>query len=139
MAYWLTAPAPPATNSVVSVDAFARATACVAVIAGMPRHAPASNPTFPGNATACSDGSTINSAAVPNARFHCPFQIQTFSPIRDLDTPSPTSSITPAPSLCGMTRGKAILRVVPWRDFTSDGLTLEAASLTRTSPEPGRG
>ena len=54
-------------------------------------------------------------------------------------TPSPTMSITPAPSLCGITRGKAILRVRPSRALTSEGLTPEVASLTRTSPGPGRG
>ena len=48
-------------------------------------------------------------------------------------------SISPAPSLCGITRGKAILRVRPSRDLTSEGLTPEALSLTRTSPAPGRG
>ena len=39
----------------------------------------------------------------------------------------------------GMTRGNAILRVRPSRAFTSDGLTPEVASRTRTSPGPGRG
>ena len=38
-----------------------------------------------------------------------------------------------------MTRGNAILRVEPMRALTSDGLTPEAASLTRTSPGPGCG
>src|SRR5262249_30539774 len=38
-----------------------------------------------------------------------------------------------------MTRGNAILRAVPARLFTSDGLTPEVASRTRTSPGPGRG
>ena len=79
------------------------------------------------------------SAAVPNGRFHCPFQVHTRSPMRDFATPSPTASITPAPSLCGMTRGNAILRAVPARVFTSDGLTPEVFSLTRTSPGPGCG
>ena len=74
------------------------------------------------------------SAAVPAARRHWPFHTQTRSPMREGGTPSPTSSMTPAPSLCGMTRGQAILRVAPARDFTSEGLTPEAASLTRTSP-----
>ena len=45
------------------------------------------------------------SAAVPNGRFHWPFQIQTRSPLREAGTPSPTMSISPAPSLCGVTRG----------------------------------
>jgi hypothetical protein len=47
--------------------------------------------------------------------------------------------MTPAPSLCGITRGNAILRAVPCRDLTSEGLTPEVASLTRTSPGPARG
>ena len=108
-------------------------------MAGMPRQAPASKLTPSGSLTACASGSAINSAAVPNGRFHCPFHSQTRSPMRDFATPSPTASMTPAPSLCGMTRGQAILRVAPWRDLTSEGLTPEAASLTRTSPAPGCG
>ena len=48
---------------------------------------------------------------------------QTRSPPRAGETPSPTPSISPAPSLCGITRGKAILRVKPARLLTSEGLT----------------
>ena len=59
--------------------------------------------------------------------------------MREAATPSPTWSMTPAPSLCGITRGQAILRLLPWRDLTSEGLTPEAASLTRTSPGPACG
>src|SRR6478672_4695519 len=58
----------------------------------MPRHAPASMPTLAGSATACSDGSVIASAAVPRARRHWPFQIQTRSPRRVGETPSPIAS-----------------------------------------------
>jgi hypothetical protein len=76
-------------------------------------------------------------AAVPKARRHWPFQTQTRSPMREAGTPSPTMSISPAPSLCGMTRGKAILRFTPARLLTSEGLTPEVASRTRTSPAPG--
>src|SRR5476651_136498 len=108
----------------------------MAVMAGMARQAPACKLTVPGSLTACAAGSAMYSAAVPEARFHCPFHTQTRSPIRDLAMPSPTWSITPAPSLCGITRGQEILRVEPWRDLTSDGLTPEVASLTRTSPGP---
>ena len=50
---------------------------------------------------------------------------------------SPTASISPAPSLCGITRGNAILRRP--RLFTSEGLTPDVASRTRTSPAPGFG
>src|SRR5262252_7630806 len=42
-----------------------------------------------GSSTACADGSTIYSAAVPCGRRHCPFQIQTRSPTR-LATSGPT-------------------------------------------------
>src|SRR5262249_29830745 len=50
-----------------------------------------------GSSTACADGSTIYSAAVPYGRRHCPFQTQTRSPMR-LATSGPTLSISPAPS-----------------------------------------
>src|SRR3974390_1003163 len=105
----------------------------------MPRHAPASKLVCTGSATACSDGSATYSAQVPKARSHCAFQTQTRSPTRADDTPSPTWSISPAPSLCGITRGYAILRVAPERALTSEGLTPEVASLTRTSPRLGCG
>ncbi len=77
-------------------------------------------------------------AAVPKARLHCPFQIQTRSPKRAGSTPGPTQSITPAPSLCGITRGATIGRV-PERVFQSEGFTPEACTRTRTSPGPGSG
>jgi hypothetical protein len=96
-------------------------------------------PILAGSGTACSAGSTIDAAAVPNGRRHWPFQTQTRSPTRAGETPSPTCSISPAPSLCGMTRGNAILRVKPARLFTSEGLTPETARRTRTSPRPGCG
>jgi hypothetical protein len=82
----------------------------------------------------------MNSAAVPNARPHAPFHTQTRSPIRAVATPSPTLSMTPAPSLCGTMRGNASVFVrTPARDFTSDGLTPDHATLTRTSFGPGVG
>jgi len=96
-------------------------------------------PTLAGNRTACSAGSTITSAAVPKARRHWPFQMKTRSPTREDETPSPTRSISPAPSLCGITRGKAILRVRPARPLTSEGLTPDVTTRTRTSPGPGCG
>ena len=105
----------------------------------MPRQAPSAKLILSGSGTAMAAGRAMYSAAVPKGRFHWPFQIQTRSPARDAGTPLPTASMTPAPSLCGMTRGQAILRVSPCRFFTSDGFTPEAASLTRTSPAPGCG
>src|SRR5262249_881479 len=55
-------------------------------------------------------------------------------------TPLPTASITPAPSLWGMTRGNGIPTTkVSWRFFTSPGLIPEAATRMRTSPGPGSG
>src|SRR5258708_38356572 len=60
--------------------------------------------------------------------------------MRDDGTWSPTSSITPAPSLWGMTRGKGIpTPKVFWRFFTSPGLTPETATLMRTSLGRGTG
>src|SRR5262249_60887077 len=68
--YWLTAPAPPETKIVEPFAALERLTACTAVIAGIPRHAPALKSTLSGRGTACSAGRTMNSAAEPKARFH---------------------------------------------------------------------
>jgi hypothetical protein len=39
-----------------------------AVMPRMPRHAPSSSETARGRSTACDDGTTVNSAAVPNGR-----------------------------------------------------------------------
>src|SRR5262249_51995177 len=91
-----------------------------------------------GISTACADGNTIYSAAVPLGRRHCPFQIQTRWPTR-LATPGPTLSISPAPSLWGMISGADIGAVRPLRDFQSDGFTPEVFRCTRTSPGPGSG
>src|SRR5918912_896036 len=113
-------------------------TARCAVRAGMPRQAPASKEVPSGSLTACSAGTTIYSAAVPKGCFHWPFQIPTRSPRRLSGTPGPTASISPAPSLCGITRGPAMGRE-PARVFQSDGLTPEARMRTRTSPGPGSG
>ncbi len=115
------------------------ATAWAAVIAGMPRQAPSAKLVCSGSRTASASGKVMYSAAVPKARFHWPFQVQTRSPTRPGATPLPTASMIPAASLCGMTRGNAILRVRPSRAFTSEGLTPDAAILTRTSPGPGEG
>ena len=82
----------------------------------------------------------MDCAAVPNARFHWPFQSQTRSPIRLAGTPEPTASMSPAPSLCGITSGAEIFRPAPpRRDFQSEGLTPEVRNRTRTSPGPGSG
>ena len=54
--------------------------------------------------------------------------------------PSPMASTTPAPSLWGMILGNGSFPKRPRsRAFQSEGLTPEAASLTRTSPGPGSG
>lgn len=54
--------------------------------------------------------------------------------------PSPTASMTPAPSLWGMALGNGIMRLrLPARNFTSDGFTPNQWRWTRTSPGPGRG
>jgi hypothetical protein len=82
----------------------------------------------------------MHCAAVPNGRCHWPFQIHTRSPTRDAATPTPTASITPAPSLCGTICGNAgVLLRRPRRDFTSLGFTPDHCSFTRTSPAPGSG
>ncbi len=106
----------------------------------MPKQAPASGATPSGSGTAWRAGSVTYSAAVPCGRPQAAFQTHTGSPMRDAGTPSPTWSIAPAPSLCGTTRGNGITGLRrPARDFTSDGLTPDHCSRTRTSPGPGRG
>ena len=48
--------------------------------------------------------------------------------------------MTPAPSLCGMTRGNGIADPSqPRRFLVSPGLTPENVTRTRTSPGPARG
>jgi hypothetical protein len=85
-------------------------TARCAVRAGIPRQAPSSNEISSGNKTACCAGSTTNSAAVPNGRFHCAFQVQTRCPTRLVGTPRPTRSMIPGPIAVGITRGNVMGR-----------------------------
>src|SRR5262249_55666269 len=72
MTHWLTAPAPPDTSNVVSADALARITACMAVIAGISRQAPVSKATPAGRGTAWEEGRTMNSAGGPEASVSLP-------------------------------------------------------------------
>ena len=74
-------------------------------MAGTPKPAPNSSETSAGNVTAWSDGKHTYSDAVPNARPRWAFQVHTRSPMRLSSMPSPTLSISPAPSLCGMMSG----------------------------------
>src|SRR5262249_20306662 len=57
------------------------------------------------NVTAWADGRHTYSDAVPNARPRRAFQVHTRSPMRLLFIPSPTWSISPAPSPCGTMSG----------------------------------
>jgi hypothetical protein len=82
-------------------------------------------------------GSATCSQAVPIGRCHCAFHSQTRWPMRSGGTPSPTASMTPAPSLCGTMSSAFSGRFR--RDFTSDGLTPEVCINTRTSPGSGIG
>ena len=70
---------------------------------GMPAQAPTSKPASIGRFTARTESSATYCAAVPNRRPNWAWYTQTFSPMRFASTPSPTASITPAPSLLGMT------------------------------------
>ena len=70
--YWLTDPAPPETSKVMLLSASASANTWWAVIAGMPRQAPASKLTLSGSFTAWIAGSTMYSAAVPNGALPLP-------------------------------------------------------------------
>jgi hypothetical protein len=74
-------------------------------MAGTPKQAPSSRLAPRGSRKACADGRATYSAAVPKGRWRCAFQIQTCSPMRSRLTPSPTASISPEPSLCGMMSG----------------------------------
>ena len=85
--------------------------------AGTPRLAPSSKEALSGRGTAWRPGSTVHSAAVPHRRPDAAIQVQTRWPTRAGSTPSPTASITPAPSWCGiwnpsMGRGVAPLRLL---------------------------
>ena len=110
-----------------------------AVSAGMPSDAPSSNDASAGSGTACSAGTTQNSAAVPHWRRHAAKYTHTRSPTRASSTPSPTASITPAPSCPGTWNSNATSPVVPARDFQSVGLTPATTTRTSTSPGPGTG
>src|SRR5689334_9771081 len=57
--------------------------------------------------------------------------------MREAGTLRPAAAMMPAPSLCGTTFAPPSGR--PARLFTSEGLTPETLSLTRTSPGPGSG
>ena len=63
----------------------------------------------------------------------------TRSPTRNASTPSPTASITPAPSCPGTWNSKPSDAVAPARDFQSVGFTPATTTRTRTSPGPGEG
>ena len=115
----------------------ARITACTAVRPGMPMQAPAAKSTPSGKATACAAGKAMYCAQVPMGRCHWPFHSHTRSPTREPGTPSPTASITPAPSLCGTISGSLTGRAR--RDLTSEGFTPELARRTSTSPACGLG
>src|SRR5262249_16856461 len=95
-----------------------------------------SNASGSGIVSTCAAGKVMNSEHVPSGRFHWPFQTQTLRPMQLTGTPDPTFSITPAPSLWGMTREASIGRD-PLRALTSDGLTPEVLTAMRTSPHPG--
>ena len=117
MAKWPTTPAPPATSTVLPVSGPSANRQRWAVIAGTPRLAPSSKEALSGRGTAWRPGTTVHSAAVPHRRPAAASQSQTRWPTRAGSTPSPTASITPAPSWCGiwnpsMGRGVAPLRLL---------------------------
>src|SRR5258706_312458 len=106
----------------------------------MPRHAPCSKGTPSGRRTACHAGTVTYCAAVPKARYDCAPKPHTRSPTRDGSTPTPTESISPAPSLCGTTRGYGMAEPShPCRFLMSPGFTPDARTRMRTSPARGSG
>ena len=100
-----TVPAPPDTNTTLPETLPSAKTQRWAVRAGMPRAAPASKPIPSGTGTACAWGRAVYWAAVPKGLPLCVPHTHTLWPTREDEMPSPTSSIVPAPSLWGMTRG----------------------------------
>ena len=109
-------------------------------MAGIPRLAPRSSDAPAGSATARSAGTTVHCAAVPHGRCQAAKKTHTRSPTRAGSTPSPTASISPAPSWSGIWKPAASGRpVAPARDFQSVGFTPETRMRTRTSPGPGSG
>jgi len=106
---------------------------------GMPRAAPTSYEAEWGRGTACSDGTTVYSAAVPVVRPRAAWNTHTLWPTRVGSTPSPTASTTPAPSWLGVCAGPTIGIAGLDRDFQSVGLTPDTWTRTRTSPGPGSG
>ena len=71
----------------------------------MPSDAPSSKDASP-SGTAFSTGTTVYSAAVPHWLCQPARYTHTRSPIQALATPSPTASITPAPSCPGTWKSK---------------------------------
>ena len=106
--------------------------------AGTPRDAPSSNDASP-SGTAFSTGTTVYSAAVPHGLCQPARYTHTRSPFQAFATPSPTASITPAPSCPGTWKSKLSGPVAPARAFQSVGFTPATASRTSTSPGPGCG
>ncbi len=106
--------------------------------AGTPSDAPSSKEAPSGSGIACSAGTIVYSAAVPQPRWRAAISTQTRSPTRLGLMPGPTASIVPAPSWLG-TRNAPSAAVERLRVFQSVGLTPETATLTRTSPAPGAG
>jgi hypothetical protein len=134
-----TAPAPPATRTVrPSIGPSAKTHRC-AVMTGMPRLAPMSAETPSGSATARLSGTTVYWAAVPHGRCQAAKYTHTRAPMRARSTPSPTSSMTPAPSWFGIWNGDAMRSGRLARAFQSVGLTPETDTRTSTSPGPGSG
>src|SRR2546430_14450707 len=66
-----TAPSAPWTRTVLPATEPSPKGARCAVIPGIPRHAPISSLTSSGSGTACSPGTRVSSAAVPNGRYDC--------------------------------------------------------------------
>jgi hypothetical protein len=133
-----TAPAPPETSTVNPCTGPSVVRQCQAVSAGTPREAPSSKEAPSGRRTARWAGTTLYSAAVPHWRSRAAMSSHTRSPTRSAATPSPTASITPAPSWLGTAKPHAGAPAVR-SDFQSVGLTPDRAICTRTSPGPGSG
>ena len=134
-----TPPSTPCTRTVPPRTGPSPKTARWAVMPGIPRHAPTSSPTVSGSATACGRDNGVLGRGAERAVGLRTVHPDPFADAGGVD-PRPTLSITPAPSLCGITRGIGHRRPEPAATLLGvAGVDPGRGTRTRTSPAPGSG